>query len=263
MDESELKKLNPELVEKLRQALTAGSDELFQLVTDPTPELLLVILKNPNLNEDHLLALLKRRDLTEELLKAVYRYEQKHPGHKLKIALVRNPVTPGPITLSLLPHFYLFELIDLCFLPGITPDQKIATERTIIQRLPEIELGNKMTLARRATSDVVGAMLKEGDPRLIAACLNNPRLKEVSVLQFLNSALAKADTISAVARHPKWQGRPNLRMAILKNRNSPNIWFTMFLPKLRTNDLNGLLISRRLKPQQKKLVQGELKKRGL
>ena len=262
MDKPELQKLDPELARRLHNALTSGSEELFQVVLDPAPEVLRSALKNPNLNDDHLLAMLNRVDLTEDLLKAVYQHEQQHQSRQLKKALVRNPGTPGPIVLSLLPHLYLFELVDLCFKPGVTPDQKIAAERTIIQRLPEIELGNKITLARRATADVVGAILKEGDSRLISACLNNHRLKEVAILQFLNSARAKADTISAIARHSKWKNRPNLRMAMLKNRNTPDVWFTLFLPQLKTIDLNNLLVSRRLKPQQKKLVQGELRKRG-
>ena len=161
--------LDPELARRLHRALTAESEELYQVVLDPAPEVLRSALKNRNLNEDHLLALLKRRDLGEDLLKAIYQYEQQNPSRQLKMALVHNPATPGPIVLSLLPHLYLFELVDVCFLPGVTPDQKIAAERTIIQRLPQIELGNKMTLARRATADVVGAILREGDSRLVSA----------------------------------------------------------------------------------------------
>lgn len=262
MDKPELQKLDPELARRLHKALTASSEELFQIVTDPAPEVLRATLKNKNLNEDHLLALLKRVDLTEDLLKTIYHYEQQNQSRQIKKALVKNPKTPGPITLSLLPHLYLFELVDLCFMPGVTPDQKIAAERTIIQRLPEIELGNKITLSRRATAEVVGAILKEGDSRLVSACLTNTRLKEVAILQFINSSKARPDSISAIARNPKWKNRPNLRIAMLKNRNTPDIWFTLFLPQLKTNDLNNLMVSRKLKPQQKKLVQAELKKRG-
>ncbi len=262
MNRPELQKLDPELAKRLHHALTAGVEELFQVINDPASEVLRTTLKNKNLNEDHLLALLKRVDLTEDLLRSIYNYEQQNQSRQLKKALVKNPNTPGPITLSLLPHLYLFELVDLCFMPGVTPDQKISAERTIIQRLPEVELGNKITLSRRATADVVGAILKEGDSRLVSACLNNSRLKEVAILQFINSSKAKADSISAIARHSKWKNRPNLRMAILKNRNTPDIWFTLFLPQLKTNDLNNLIISRKLKPQQKKLVQGELRRRG-
>ena len=263
MTEPEAQEIDPLLAKKLHLALTAGHEEIFTLLTEPSAQILRTLLKNPNLNEDHLLALLKRRDLPEDLLKAIAKYEQSNQSRQLKKELVKNPNTPGPVTLSLLPHLYLFELLELCFMPGVTPDQKIAAERMIIQRLPDVELGSKMTLSRRATADVVGAILREGDSRLTTACLDNPRLKEVAILQFLNSSRARAATISIIARHEKWKNRPNLRMAILKNRNTPDIWYTLFLPKLKTADMNNLLMSRRLKPQQKKLVQQELKKRGL
>ena len=258
----EEKKLDPQQIQNLFAALNAESAELFQVILSTDQDVLRTSLKNRNLHEDHLLALLKRRDLSEELLKTLYQYEQKHPSRKIKIALVKNPNTPGPIILSLLPHLYLFELIDVCFLPGVTPDQKLAAERTIIQRLPQVELGNKITLARRATADVVAAILKEGVPQAVEACLTNPRLREVAVLQCLTSATASAETISAIARHSKWQGRPNIRNAILKNRMTPSVWFTLYLPKVRTEELNRLLAGRRLNPNQKRLVHDELKKRG-
>lgn len=249
--------------ERLHKALTANSEELYQLVLAPQQEVLLALLRNPQLNEDHLLTLLKRRDLSEELLRSIYQRRAENLSHQLRLALVKNPVTPGTIIRSLLPHLRLFELIDLCFLPGVTPDQRLAAEREIIRRLPTTPLGNKLTLARRATSAVVAEALKEGDISLIEVCLNSPRLKEAAVFQFLNSSRATAETISAIARHNRWQQRPNLRQAILKNRRTPTIWFTLWLPKMTTTELQQLLASRRLNPEQKKLVTGQLQRRGL
>lgn len=255
-------KLNPQRLAKLHTALVAESEELFQTIQSTDPEILRTALKNKNLHEEHLFTLLKRRDLSEETLKSIYHHEQSKTSRKIKIALVKNPNTPGPVVLSLLPHLYLFELIDVCYLPGVTPDQKLAAERTIIQRLPQIELGNKITLARRATADVVAAILKLGEPRVVDACLTNPRLREIAIIQFLNSSTPGAETISAIARHSKWQGRPNIRLAILKNRKTPQVWFTVFLPKLRTEELRRLLAGKRLNPNQKKLVEGELIRRN-
>lgn len=256
------RKFDPELGRRLHRALTADSTDLYNVIQDPTMEVLRSTLKNPHLNEDHLLALLKRRDLTEDLLKAIYHVEQVAGSHKLKIGLVRNPNTPSAIVLAILPHLHLFELVNLCYIPGVTPDQKYAAERAIIKRLPVTELGNKLTLARRATSTIAGELLKTGEIPLVEICLSNPRLREVSILQFLNSAAAKAETISMVARHPKWQLRPNLQIAILKNSRTPAVWFTVFLPKLRTPDIRNLVASRRLNHAQKKLVQDELRRRG-
>ena len=144
--------LDPILSRRLYQALTASTEEIFQVIEDPSMDVLRTVLKNPLFDGNHLLALLKRRDLSEELLKAVCKLPLVGESHELKVAVAHNPGTSAHVTMALLPHLYLFELVTICHLPGVTPDQKVAAERAIIQRLPTTPLGNKMTLARRGTS---------------------------------------------------------------------------------------------------------------
>ena len=242
-------------------ALTAGKDEIFQVMADPSMEVLQTALKNPLLDDNHLLALLKRRDLSEELLKTIAKLPMVAESHDLKVAVVHNPGTPDHVTLEFLPHLHLFELVDICYLVGVTPDQKLAAERAIIQRLPTTPLGYKITLARRSTSAVVEALVKEGDPRFLDACLSNPHLKEPAIFQFLNGPNATPDGISAVARHPRWKGRLTLQLAVLKNPKTPPVWFTLFLPRLSAAELKGILASSRISQAQKKLVSDELNRR--
>lgn len=255
--------LNSNLAARLAEALSAGSERLFQLILDPSEEVIRALLRNPRTDEEHLMALLKRRDLSEEIPRLVYQRHRAKLSRPLLLALVKNPMTPGSIIRNLLPHLRIFELVDLCFLPGVTGDQRLAAERSIMQRLPTTPVGNKITLARRATSMVVGELLKEGDARTMKACLNSPRLKEAAVFQFLNGSTATATTISMVARHSRWSQRPNLRLAILKNRHTPQIWFTLWLPHLPIATINQLLAGRRLSLTHKNLVQAELKRRGI
>ena len=250
--------LNPATLRELQQALTAGAEELFTPLQSPVRAVLRAALKNPRLSEDHLLALLKRRDLPEDLLKTVAQLDQSKRSHRLKVALARHPATPGPLLLALLPQLHLFELVDLCQAAGITPDQRVAAERAVIQRLPTCELGSKLTLARRGGSTVVAELLREADSRLFEACLASPRLKEVALLQFLNGPHGTPETISAIARHPRWKNRPNLRLAMLRNRKTPQVWFVLFLPGLPRRELHNLLASRALTPQQKRLVEEAL-----
>ncbi|HEY6006754.1 MAG TPA: hypothetical protein VIU40_00385 [Geobacteraceae bacterium] len=264
MDTSDPKpQLDADLARRLHRALTAGKDELFQVAEDPSPAVLRALLKNPQLDENHLQALLKRRDLSEEYLRSVYGIPMVESSHLLKVALVRNPGTPTPVVLALLPHLHLFELVNICYLPGATADQKLVSERAIIQRLPTTPLGAKITLARRATSVVVDALLQEGDKRLMEPCLNNGSLKEAAVFRFLSGPRANAETISFVARHPKWKARPNLRLAILKNNHTPVVWYSLFLPGIPVGELRNLLASQRLTPVQRQAIRDEGKRRGL
>lgn len=251
-----------DLARRLHRALTADGTELFSLLQDPSGEVLQTLLKNPRLGEEHLSALLKRRDLSEDLLKEISRLAVVASSHRLKVALSRNPGTSGVVLQGLLGQLYLFELLEICYLPGVTPDQKVAAERIILQRLPTVPLGNKLTLARRGTATLVDALLKEGDIRLMEACLQNHRLREVSILHFLHGPAAAPETISCIARHPRWQQRPNVRLALLKNPRTPAVWFTVHLPRLTSADLRGLLASKRLAPSQKRLVEEEFAKRS-
>jgi hypothetical protein len=254
-------RLQPDRARTLQQALTATAEELFQLLLTPDREILQVLLKNPRITEDHLLALLKRRDLPEPLLRSIHQRCADRLSHRLVVALVKNPNLPAVLLRSLLPQLRLFELVDLCFLPGLTPDQKLAAERTILRRLPTTPLGNKMTLARRATAPIVAEILREGDARLVAICLDSPRLSEATIFQFVNSPQATAATLSMVARHQRWKDRPNLQQAILKNRQTPQIWFTLWLPKLPLARLNRLAAGGQQSPTQKKALEEELQRR--
>jgi hypothetical protein len=251
-----------EQTEKLLQALTAGHEALFQIILEPRLEIVTAALKNPHMGEDHLLALLKRQDLSEELIDKIYQRQQKSLSHKLSLALAKNRATPDLIVRTLLPRLYLFELVDICFLPGVSADKRINAERNILQRLPTTPLGNKLTLARRGTASIVAELLKEGHPTLTEACLSSPYLKEAALYQFLTGPRATAETISLIARHNRWQHRPNLRQAILRNAKTPDIWFTLWLPKLSLPLLKQLLAGQKLKPKQKQLVSRELQRRA-
>jgi hypothetical protein len=259
---AEIAELDPLLSRRLHRVLTAGKDDIFQAITDPSMEVLQAVLKNPLFDDNHLLALLKRRDLSGDLLDTICKLPMVGENHELKVAVAHNPATPDHLLLALLPHLHLFELVDICYLAGVTPDQKVTAERAIIQRLPATPLGYKITLARRGSSAVVEALLKEGDSRFIDACLANPHLKETAIFQFLNGPNATSNGISAVARHPRWKGRITLQLAILKNPKTPAIWFTLFLPHLGLSDLKGVLATRRTTLAQKKLVRDELNRRG-
>jgi len=246
---------------KLAAALTAEHEELFQLILAQETAVLLNLLKNPRLTDQHLLVLLRRRDLSEELLKKVAHHDLVKSTHKLKVALVGNVNTPATVVMSLLPHLYLFELLNLCILSGTTPDQRLAAERQLIQRLPTVELGQKLTLARRGSGKILEALVKRGEHQVLTAALDNPHLKEAAIISFMRGGKATAATISQIARHTRWGNRPSLRLTILKNRSTPSIWYTLWLPGLRNFELDNLLAGKQLEGRQKEMIRQEIRKR--
>ena len=241
------------LAEALHDALTADSDRLYTIIQDHREEVLLAALKNPLIDPAHLLVLLKRRDL-ETVITALYACKRLVEANTVKCALVSHPSTPVHIAQALLPLLYIFDLLKLCLIPGISADIHLAAERKIIQQIPTQPLGNKLTLARRGTAVIVEALLREGVHNVVEVCLDSPRLKEGALYQFLASSHATAENVSMVARNSRWKSRPNICLAILKNPRTPLIWFTTFLPGLSVATRQDLLASSRLTSAQKLLV---------
>lgn len=239
----------------IHRGLNGSKEELFSLMERPSPDILRAALRNPALDEAHLLALLRHTGLHPDLFTLLHQQHEPPAGnYQVLLALVQHAETPAHIVSTLLPRLYLFDLLKICSTPGVPQDQKTAAERAIIQRVPTQPLGNKLTLARRGTAAIAETLLKEGQPQVVAACLDNPHLKEGALHQFINSAAATAETISQIARHNRWQHRPELQQAILKNPRTPAIWFTLFLPRLPRSVVKNLALSPRLTPQQKLLV---------
>jgi hypothetical protein len=251
----------PELVQRLQRALLAEGDELFSLVQDGASEVLRALLKNKHLAEEHILALLRRRDLGEDLLKALQQHELATSSYRLKVALAAHPKSPAAVLQALLPHLHLFDLLGISLHPGSTPDQKLAAERTIVQRLPGVPLGNRITLARRAPSTLLVELLVGGEAPVIAAALDNPRLKEGGLVQYLSGGRATGQAIAAIFRHLRWQKLPSIRLTLLKHPQTPENIFRQLLATCPLAEIRNLRLSNRLTTVQKLLVVQELTRR--
>jgi hypothetical protein len=258
VDAAKIAEADQNLSQRLHHALTADKDELFPMLQGQAVEVLLAAVRNPAFDEHHLLALMKQRELPQAVIATVYANKRLIESNQAKFALIINPEIPSHIAATLLPQLTIFELLKICLIPGITPDQRLSAERVIIQRIPTQPLGNKMTLARRGSASIVESLLREGVPPLVEACLDNPHLKEGSVHQFIMASTSTAETISMVARSGRWKGRPNIRLAILKNPRTPTIWFTIFLSGLPKSTIKELLSVPRLTFAQKELVRQAL-----
>jgi hypothetical protein len=251
----------PELVQRLHRALLADGDELFSLVQDGAPEVLRTLLKNRHLTEEHLLALLRRRDLGEDLLKALHQHQLTTTSYRLKVALAAHPKISTPVLQALLPHLHLFDLLGICLHPATTPDQKLAAERTIVQRLPGVPLGNRITLAPRAPSTLLVELLAGGEGQVIAAALDNPRLKEGSLVQYLSGGRATGQAIATIFRHSRWQQLPSIRLTLLKHPQTPENIYRQLLATCPLAELKNLRLSNRLTYRQKLLIAEELQRR--
>jgi hypothetical protein len=239
----------------------------------PTPERAdpLASTANSLLTEDLALALLKRGDLSAEDLERLAKNVDFLKSRKVKLAIASHPHTPRHISVPLARQFYIFDLMKVALSPGVPADIKAAVDDILISRLKTVTLGERLTLARRASGRVAAALLldleaSEGKttpghrggellPRIVNtsaialavrvphAALENPRLTEALVINSVLNPKARAVLVDAVAHHPTWSKRREVRAALLRTEHLSLACALDFSREIPTSLLRELLAS--------------------
>jgi len=176
---------------------------------------------DPNLTEDAALALMKRSDLSGEILEQISKHGSLTKSRKVKLALVTHPMTPRHVSLPIVRHLYTFDLMKVALTPVVPADVKVAADESLIARLEKLTLGEKLSLAKRASGRVAGALLNDPDSRVIDAALENLRLTEASIVRALTGRDVTTELVQKIWEHPKWSLRHEVRNAVLQNGNTP------------------------------------------
>ncbi len=164
-------------------------------------------------SEDSLLALLRHGDLKAEQLEEIARQGQVLKSRKIQVALAEHPRIPRHIALSLLRHLFTFDLMRVTLSSQAIPEIKRNAEDSLIRRLETITLGEKLSLGKRGSGRLAGALLHDDEPRIVTCALDNPRLNEALVLQAMSHRSAKAHLLDAIRAHAKWSLRREIQLA--------------------------------------------------
>jgi hypothetical protein len=222
------------------RARSATGEELAALLHDHSTEVLLALLDNPGLDETQLCLLLNRKDLPTEVLEEVAQRKPLLKNYRVKRALAFHPRTPRLPSLRLIRELYLMDLVQLTLLPGISAELKRVAEEQLVARLPQLPLGQKITLARRGTARVAGALLAEGHAQVLSVVLDNGSLTEAQVLKALSRDRLPVGVVPAIARHRKWSHTYNVRLALVRHPSATLSIVLEYLPEITVSDLREL-----------------------
>jgi hypothetical protein len=251
-----------EALSKLRdRAASATSEEISGLIHHPASEVLLALLDNPALNETQLCLLLERKDLPGEVLEELGVRKALLKSYRIKRALAFHPRAPRLVGLRLLKDLYLMDLVQLTLLPGVAVELKRNAEEQLLARLPQLPLGQKITLARRGPARVAGALLAEGHAQVLAVVLDNANLTEAQVLRVLSREKLPQPIVAAIAHHRKWSCVYTIRMALVRHPQSPLSTVLACLPELTVADLNELASPGIVPESLRKYLQAEIQRR--
>lgn len=243
------------------RARHASLEEIPALLYEYDPAVLAALLENPRFEESHLLLLIERKDLPSEFLEAIARNKSWLRSYRLRRALAFHAHTPRLVALRLARDLYLMDLVQLSLQPVVPVELRRLAEELILARLPQLPLGQKLTLARRAPARVAGSLLAEGHRQVIPVALDNAFLTEAQVLKVLARETLPVAVVPAIARHRKWSHVYTVRLALLRNAMTPLDRVLAFLPDLTQRDLEELAESSVLPAAFRKYLRNEVERR--
>jgi len=246
-----------------RKTFLAVDADLERLVHDSAPEILTAVAADARLTEDLALALLNRSDLPREALEALSKNGQLARLRKVRMGIVVHPRTPRHVSVPTIRHLYTFDLMQVALLPSVPPDVKRAAEEVLISKLASISSGERVTLARRSSGRVAGALLLDKDERILQAALANPQMTEISIVKALKAGHSTELLAPAVARHQKWSYRNDVKAALLGNKDTPSARLIHLAAELPINLIKDILRNGRLSAPAKNSLLAVLEKRGV
>jgi predicted regulator of amino acid metabolism with ACT domain len=243
------------------RARIATGEELAQLVHHSATDVLLALLDNPALDEAQLCLMLERKNIPGEVLEEVARRKPLLKSYRVKRALAFHPRTARLIGMRLLRDLYLMDLVQIALSPGVSAELKRNAEEQLLARLPQMPLGQKITLARRGPARVAGALLAEGHAQVASIAMDNSNITEAQILKTLTRDKLPTHVIQSIAQHRKWSITYNVRLALVRHPSSPLATVLAFLPEITVSDLRELASPGIVSEGLRKYLQAEVHRR--
>lgn len=247
--------------EDAQRALAASGEELAALLHHDADEVLLALLENPALEVPDVCVLLGRKSLPTEVIEEIVRRRELLQAYAIKRGLACHPHTPRLVSLRLLRDLYLMDLVRIALLPGVSAELKRNAEDQLVARLPQLPLGQKITLGRRGPSRVAGTLLAEGHPLVVAVALDNAHLNVAQILRVLAREGVPGLVVQAIAEHRKWSCDYNVRLALMRNPASTLSTVLGYLPEFTVSDLQELAAPGIVPEHLRKYLEAEVQRR--
>lgn len=184
--------------------------------------------------------------LTQQAVELLLEERRLLVSSEIKRGLVCHPRTPEVRARRLVPTLFWRDLLQISSDGRVPPKVRRSADLQLRDRLPGLSVGERMSIARRASPTLIQQLRMDHDPRVIEVLLENPRLTEGSLMPLLGSDRARPEILALVARHRRWGIRYTVRSALCRNARTPPEIVLGLLAMLKKSDLRAIARDRRL-----------------
>ena len=158
-------------------------------------------------------------------------------------AVARSPSSPPRIALHALPGLAWRDLAEVAVAAELAPAVRQKAEALLLDGLNAMRLGDLITLSRIGPRRVTSRLLLSPDPRVRAAGLHNPRLRDGDVCAILESDDAPRQIASEILQVHRWALSYQVRRAIVRSGTTPHPISLALIAKMNPGDLRDLAAS--------------------
>jgi len=167
------------------------------------------------------MASLLRRAVPVRFLEIVSATAPFSDDARVLAAVVLNPRVPRHLALRLVPSLFWRDLADVTSGPRVANAVRVRAEAVLKERLPELRLGERITLGRLATPAVLAGLLADPEAKVIRSCLENPRLREDDLVTALRQEAPPRALLEAAPESWRWRDSYAVRLAIVLQPRTP------------------------------------------
>jgi hypothetical protein len=236
-------------------------EEIPALLASSDEHILLSLIDNPSFDETHVCLLLERRDLPGTLLEEIAKRKSWRASYRVRLLLAAHPHTPRLIAMRILRDLHLMDLVRISLLPATGGELRRLAEERVLAQVPQLPLGQKLTLARRGSSRVVAGLVAQGPENVVRIALDNPFLTESHLLKMLAKQSLPSRIVALIASHEKWSRLLNVRVALLRHAHAPAECVPALVPGLPRRNIEDLLALSTLAARVRASLRQELARR--
>lgn len=204
------------------------------------------LLKEP-IDEQVLTGVL-RRAVPIPFLELVATSEPWSERPRVLARVVLNPKAPRGLSLRLISQLSWRELADVAGTAWVPGAVRLRAESLLRESLRDLRLGDRITLARLATTAVLPLLLVDDEARVVEAALMNPRLREEDLVTVVRRDDVPRMLLETSVASSRWSASYALRLSLVLQPRTPLPVALLQISSLVAGDLRRVAEAGDLRP---------------
>ena len=211
--------MNESRARKIGIARTGHAGDLAGLVHERDPQVLSVMLQNPEMTSRIVIQLLRNKRLNENQIVMVASHRNWMKDYNLRLELVLCLKTPRHLAMKLIQDLMLRDLAVIARRVTLHPTLREVAVNYLKVRLESMRAGEKILLARTGPVAFLPSLMADKDSRIFKAALKNYRLTEEDLAMFVAPATCSAEKLELVFQDSRWSSNARILKLIASHKN--------------------------------------------